>query len=431
MHHRWVRTYYAFQFFFSLLIWLPVFYQYQRAIGLSDVEIFGIQSLYYIVFCVLEIPTGVAADRFGYRRSLQAGAWVLVAANLLPILLPNYVGMAAHFLLIALARSFVSGASSAYLYEGIGAGGGDAGQYKGYEGKARAYGLAGKVVFWTGVGSLMAWHLTAPYWLTVASSLLAVGFAHALPKFAPGAAAPTGPTTWQKLGAAWELLRDQPRIPLVMLQGVAIFVLGRIVQVNLFQPLLLQKGARLEWHGAVMALMTVFEALGSFLPATRAYARFCARRGWGDWQAVSVLTIGMSLSMLALTAPSSGVAVAALALFSFVMGVSFPVQKQLMNDVFPRVGPAAGFRATLLSIESIIDRAFNAGVALVVGHYVAQGALSDFLMLSAAVAVVATVLMHQYRPAPSLTCMPVEGHGSNQNRANPITSKTPKLPVPK
>src|SRR4051812_29927329 len=102
-----VSTYVKFQFFFSLLLWIPIFYEYQKRVGLSDVQIFGIQSFYYTVFCLLEIPTGMLADVCGNLACLRLGAGVLVAANLLPIFWPSYLGFGAHFLLIALARSLI------------------------------------------------------------------------------------------------------------------------------------------------------------------------------------------------------------------------------------------------------------------------------------------------------------------------------------
>ena len=160
-----IRLYTAFQFFFGFLLWLPIFYEYQRRMGLAPAEIFEIQSLYQIVFCFLEIPTGWFADRFGYLRSMRVGAAVLAAANLLPIFAVDYVGFLAHFILIALSRSFISGASSSYLYEAFRERG-ETEAYKGVEGAARAYGLVGRVVGWAGVGFMMEWHVTLPYWLT-------------------------------------------------------------------------------------------------------------------------------------------------------------------------------------------------------------------------------------------------------------------------
>src|SRR3954469_13469185 len=83
---RVVYSTYGFQLFFGLLLWTPIFYEYQKRIGLSDPQIFGIQSIYYVAFCLLELPTGILADRFDYRHSMFAGAAVLVVANLLPVL---------------------------------------------------------------------------------------------------------------------------------------------------------------------------------------------------------------------------------------------------------------------------------------------------------------------------------------------------------
>ena len=77
---RVVRLYIAFQFFFNLLLWVPIFYTFQRQMGLSDPQIFGIQSIYYVAFCLFEIPTGYIADRFGFRCSMLLGAAMLTAA---------------------------------------------------------------------------------------------------------------------------------------------------------------------------------------------------------------------------------------------------------------------------------------------------------------------------------------------------------------
>src|ERR1700752_4158415 len=101
MNKKVVRHYYGFQFFFSLLLWLPIFYEYQKRMGLSPTQIFDIQSIYYIVFCLLEIPTGMVADFFGHRNCCRLGALVLVVSNLFPIFLPSYAGFLVHFILIA------------------------------------------------------------------------------------------------------------------------------------------------------------------------------------------------------------------------------------------------------------------------------------------------------------------------------------------
>lgn len=378
-----VRRYYGFTLFFSLLFWLPIFYEFQRRIGLSDERIFAIQSLYYLVFCALELPTGWFADRVGHTRSLVLGAVALVASHLWPSLSPTEGGMVAHYLLIALARSLVSGASSAYAYERL-TELGDRDGFKAVEGRARALGLAAKVVAWTFVGALMDRWLTGPYWLTTLAALLSLGFALALPRPPPTASAPSpGAPAGEPLRfrRALSLVRETPALGLVMGQGVALFVLQRVVQINLLQPLLRERAVPVEAYGLVLAGVSVFEALGSAWPDA-------LRRFVGDFDAVSLLTVGMAASMLWLASASLVGSLAALALFSWVTGLSFPIQRQLFNDLVPD----ARYRATLLSLESLVDRAANAAVAWPLGAVVAAGVMGGFLRGAALAAVALTGL---------------------------------------
>ena len=70
-----------------------------------------------------------------------------------------------------------------------------------------------------------------------------------------------------------------------------------------------------------------------------------------------------------------------LCVFAVATGISFPVRKQLLNDSIPD----PRYRATLLSMESIVDRAVCALVAVALGAYLAAGQLDEFLVLSAVV----------------------------------------------
>ena len=370
---RTIWFYFGFQFFFGLLFWLPVFYEYQKRMGLSDAEIFRIQSLYYVAFCLLEIPTGMIADQMGRRRCMRAGAAVLVGSNLLPIFWPTYAGFLTHFLLIALARSFISGASSAYLYDLLDRH--DASDdFKLVEGRARAYSLYGKVACWSAIGLLMSWHVTLPYWLTVGAALLAVGFSLALPPVETGQVGKLdAASVWRQLREVAGWFRLEPFLGVVILQGVAAFVLARLVQVNLFQPVLEQRGFPVAGYGLVMALMTACEAVGSARPAWV--------RGWlDDFRAVFVLSLLLAASMGALAPSGFWMTLALLSFFAYLTGLLYPIQRQLINDVIPD----SRHRATIMSLESIVDRAVNAWLAALIGGYLAGGRLDEYLLVSAA-----------------------------------------------
>jgi len=60
-----IRYYYAFNLFFSLILWYPVFYQIMQDSGLDAQTIFKLQSLYYLSHLLVEAPSGYLADRFG------------------------------------------------------------------------------------------------------------------------------------------------------------------------------------------------------------------------------------------------------------------------------------------------------------------------------------------------------------------------------
>ncbi|MFI8281193.1 MFS transporter [Streptomyces sp. NPDC085929] len=373
---RVIRLNNGFQLLFNLLWWMPVFYQYQKQAGLSDSQIFGIQSVYYVAFCLLEIPTGFIADRIGQRRCMQLGAAAMTAANLLPVFSPSFVGFMAHFLAIAAARSLVSGASSAYLYEYLHEHAADD-HYVQAEGTARALGLWAKIACWPLVGVLMHVRHEAPYVLTALSTLGSLACAAALPAIAAPRGGGHPPA--ERVGLldsarqAAKVLGTSRSLGPLMVQGVAVFTLARICQVNLFQPLLLEKDLPVADHGAVLSAMTVAEAVGS------------ARTGWlrsrlSDTAVVSVLSVVMALTLAATTLSGGLGTILWLCVFAAAVGLAYPVQRNLINAAIP----PTPYRATLLSVESIIDRGVCALVALAVGAYLAADRLDALLVHAAA-----------------------------------------------
>ncbi|UKY48082.1 MFS transporter [Streptomyces inhibens] len=382
---RIIRLNNGFQLLFNLLWWMPVFYAYQRQAGLSDGQIFGIQSIYYVAFCLFEIPTGLVADHIGARNCLRAGAVVMTAANLAPVLAPTYTGFLVHFLAIAAGRSLTSGAASAYLYDSLRAQGADE-HYLKAEGQARAWGLGAKVLCWPLVGPLMDLAHGAPYVLSAVSAGGSLLCALVLPGQAPSphAAGPRRRTAaLHDAAAALRTVRATPWLAMVMVQGVAVFTLSRICQVNLFQPVLLDHGIGESSHGAILAAMTVAEAVASARPQW-----LSSRLRPAAWVTLLSLAMAGTLAGLALGGPWT--AIALLCLFAAVCGFVYPLQRKLVNDAIPHGAP----RATLLSVESIVDRAVCALAAVAAGAYLAAGRLDALLWHSALLTGVLLAVWH-------------------------------------
>ena len=374
---RVVWAYYGFQTFFTLYLWLPIFYAYQRLNGLEDAEIFGIQSTYYVVFCFLEIPTGFMSDRWGHRRVLRLAALTQLASHGFAIFAPTPVGMLVHFLLLAGARSLVSGAASAYLYDYLLQRGAQD-RYREIEGNARALGLGAKVIGWSAVGWLMAVHASLPYVITAALTVVAFAMVLLLPPL-------EGAEGWMAAQGRALSLREyraslaSPALFFLMVMGATVFVAGRVVQVNAYQPLLDHNGFALEHHGAIMAAMTLVEAVGS------------GRTGWlarltDNLGAMLSITLGVCVSMV-LLALGPWAALCGLMLFAWTTGLAYPIQKQLLNDAIRD----SRMRATIMSLESILHRAASAPMALVLGGFVAGDQIGRFMVITAGLGLALTV----------------------------------------
>jgi len=392
---RVIRRYNAFQLFAGLLWWLPVFYVFQRDAGLSDREIFSIQSIFYLAFCLFDIPTGMIADRFDYRRCLQVGAVILVVANVIPVWQPTFGGFLAQFLLIALAHSLFSGAGSAYLYEYLQRSGNEA-SYQKAEGSARAWTLIGRIACLPAAGFLMQWYGPSPYLLSAVTCGIAVVIALGFPALPKDHSEPVKvEQVLPALAGALRSLASSRRLILLMAQGIAVFTLVRIGQANLFQPILESKDLPLHWFGVLMAATTVFEVAGA--------ARSAVLSRFGQVRVVLVLTVLMAVALALVIPVGLAGTMVCLAVFSLASGLAFPVQRKLVNQAITE--PAR--RATLLSVESLADRAVCAVVVFVMGGFLARGAMPTFLILLAAAVTVAmvalAVLVNHTRRDPAAT----------------------------
>ncbi|MBS2040027.1 MFS transporter [bacterium] len=376
---RIIWLFYAFQITVTMMLWIPMFYAYQQRMGLSEAQILNIQSLYYISFCLLELPTGFLADRLGHRNCMRVGAAMHVLTHLLPVYWTTYAGFAVHWLLLALSRSLISGAASAYVYNKLEELG-HVELYKETEGRGRAWSLAVKVLGFFGTDSLTRMDPTLPYWASAASAALSTYFAFRFPAAVNGVAKAAKEPP--RLGRVLSLLRDNPRMLVVMLQGVALFTLTRIVQVNLFNPILEAQSFRLDQFGRIMAMNTLFESLGAAYPKL-------LRRFVSDFQAVFWLTLAMGGCCWGLTRCGWLGCLAWLNLFSVITGLAYPVQRQVMNEHIPD----SDYRASMLSAESLVDRAVCAWVAHRLGLALQAQQMNFFLQAAGAASLISCLLL--------------------------------------
>lgn len=85
--------------------------------GLSPAEISALFVLWSLSTVIVEVPTGVLADRFSRRRLLVAGPLVAGAGFALWTFAPSFLSFAAGFVLWAIGGSLRSGTTQALVYD--------------------------------------------------------------------------------------------------------------------------------------------------------------------------------------------------------------------------------------------------------------------------------------------------------------------------
>src|SRR6185369_2488809 len=113
-----VYRYYAFTFFSGLVFYTAVlvpFYTQWGGISLTQVQI--LQTWFMISALLLEIPTGVVADKYGRKHSVALGSITLAVAFILYGTIPRFEMFLVCEFLFGLGYALISGAGDALLYD--------------------------------------------------------------------------------------------------------------------------------------------------------------------------------------------------------------------------------------------------------------------------------------------------------------------------
>src|SRR5262249_47578587 len=153
-------------------LFVPIFMLFQKARGLSFFESLALGGVYSAVILLVEIPTGVFADRLGRKRSMMAGALMMVASCLIAATAHSFPLFALAEGLGALSMSLCSGADSAYLFDLL-LEHDRVHEYGHRESTASAWHLIGSAVAFAGGGLLAEVDLALPYLVTAGVATIA------------------------------------------------------------------------------------------------------------------------------------------------------------------------------------------------------------------------------------------------------------------
>ena len=104
-------------FFQVFLVIIPIIVPYFQQHGLTMQQVFFTQAWFGAVVVIMEIPSGVLADRFGRKRALMLGTVFLACGHLSLLWADSLSGFLIFEGLLGIGVSLISGADLALLYD--------------------------------------------------------------------------------------------------------------------------------------------------------------------------------------------------------------------------------------------------------------------------------------------------------------------------
>jgi len=108
---------YLLTFFSSLIFVGPIIVLFMQSRTLSYKEIMLLQSIFAIATVILEIPTGIIADKLGRKTTIVVASFIMVIAHITYMLSYSFYGFLAGEILFALSFALFSGSKEALLYD--------------------------------------------------------------------------------------------------------------------------------------------------------------------------------------------------------------------------------------------------------------------------------------------------------------------------
>ncbi|MFG0317939.1 MAG: MFS transporter [Planctomycetota bacterium JB042] len=380
-----VRRFQSFNLFAFSFAWIPVMYPFFTVgRGFSDREFFQLNAAYYLTMCVLEVPTGVLADRFGRRNVLVAGCLLLAVSFATIFGATSFLGAAGGMALMAVGHTLLSGSDAAWLYDTL-LEQGRTEEYLRAESRAHWMRMVG-VSACDVAGGFAAWTLGfgAAFALSIASVLTAAAIAATLPE-PPGAARPAS-FAGHVRGSVLRTFRHR-HVRWIFFWFTAVFLLLRLA-FHFYQLHMDAVGiTNYLVYGVVLGLLNVFAA-----PFAAAAPWFDRRLGEARQATGMLLTIALSFLLLWAFPLTWSVA------FFTLQQIPFALLNPFARNYTQRHVPSAE-RATVFSIQSLAGRlavgaaSFGVGIALE-----RTGSAGPIYLALAAAAAAAAVVFHRTRP---------------------------------
>lgn len=332
---------YVYRFLMQFQLWWPIWVRYlQEDRNLSLTQITLLDTPFFLLIVLAEVPTGAIADRFGRKTSLMLGSAMFAVAVFIFGVAENYLIIIVSYTVWGLAQTLQSGADTAMLYDSLK----KLGREHEFERiNSRLWALTSLAVLLAIlIGAPIAALTTFSLPIILSAAIALAAFPIALSMKEPGFEVGVMPeryfqTIAHGLRDAWNLA---PLRYIIMFSGILL--------AGTFTPLVFQQPFLAE-HGVGTAGLGVWQA-----PVRAAGIVSALLTGWfllrfGQRGAFFALPIMLGISNFALAGIDHGWAFAGFLGMGFVAGVQNPMLAAYINKRIP-----SERRATMLSVQNLV-----------------------------------------------------------------------------
>ena len=351
----------------SLVFYGSIATLYRQKRGLSMTEIFIIESAYFIIVIILEVPWGKLADKIGYKKIVVIANFIYFLSKIVFYNSGSFLGFLIERIFLAAALAGLSGCDSAYLYNSI------------YD-KSLCDKVFSKYNFYTTLGFLLA-SLSSVFIIeismesTVLFTIVAYGIAFILSLFLDEVPKD------EKNASIKMNFKETFNNKNIIVFIISITLFSEIVQgitVYLNQNKYISCGIDVKKFGIILALSQIISLITG--------KSYYFKRILGERKYINILYLIILVATLILWRTTSAV----VSVISLSDALFAPIVMEIENK-----SVTTGDRATILSIYSVIGSVVSAVINPLIGLGADYSLRTSFLLCSM-LCVIALIAMNYY-----------------------------------
>lgn len=352
---------YAIRFFSGLIPAYVIERLYWEQRGMTIELVVYTEIIFALVIVLLEVPTGIIADRWGRRKLLVLSAALGCCEFLLLLFATEFWHFALVVALAGVATSAASGSENAMLYDSL-LPIGQAGLFERYVGRIHALDAVAALLAAL-CGSLLAgrFGFELNYWLSVGSAAIAFALTLLLVEPAVKSGNDDGPTIPIKeyVFGSLRFFRNNAGVCLVLVSGM---VAGAAVDYidEFWQLYLDREGVPVAFFGLYSAAIFLLRIPGGVL----AHA---LKKRFGTRCLLPIILAGMALGFWCAAAAGGYAGMAAILLVILFSGLIEPLAAGYLHH---RIG--SSMRATIDSFASLGESALAIAAGLGFGYFASK-----------------------------------------------------------